>query len=155
MLIGELVTSFLGFMFDRGYLTVPPFNLTHGAVESGLLFVNAGVVPIRSLMNGDKSLKLASCQGCVRVSGKHNDVNEIGFSDRHHTYFEMLGHFCTRECNPGEVLLDALDFLRLHDVPYDRLRLRYHPEATGLVSTIIELSDKLGLLPSVEDTSNE
>lgn len=155
MLVGEMVASFLGFMFQKGYLVVPSYNLTQGATDTGLLFVNAGIIPVKHLMNGSKVLKFASCQGCVRVSGKHNDVNEIGFSDRHHTYFEMLGHFCTKECDPREVLLDALNFLTLQGIPYDRLRLRYHLEAENLRKVVFELSNELGTLTPVEDVSNE
>src|SRR3546814_9724404 len=67
-----------------------PFN------DPTLMFVNAGMVPFKNVFTGLEKRSYstaASAQKCVRAGGKHNDLDNVGFTARHHTFFEMLGNF--------------------------------------------------------------
>ncbi len=88
-------STFLDFFAERGHRRVPssplvPFN------DPTLLFVNAGMVQFKDVFTGrDKRdyTRATSAQRCVRAGGKHNDLDNVGFTPRHHTLFEMLGNF--------------------------------------------------------------
>ncbi len=87
--------SFLEFFEERGHRVTPSAPLVpHG--DATLLFVNAGMVPFKNYFLGAEeppARRAASVQKCMRVSGKHNDLENVGPSHRHHTFFEMLGNF--------------------------------------------------------------
>ena len=90
-----LRSAFLDFFAERGHARVPssplvPFN------DPTLLFVNAGMVQFKDVFTGrDKRdyTRATSAQRCLRAGGKHNDLDNVGFTPRHHTLFEMLGNF--------------------------------------------------------------
>ena len=88
-------TAFLDFFAERGHRVVPSSPLVpHN--DPTLLFVNAGMVQFKDVFTGrDKRdySRAASAQRCVRAGGKHNDLDNVGFTPRHHTLFEMLGNF--------------------------------------------------------------
>ncbi|NOZ01074.1 MAG: alanine--tRNA ligase [Deltaproteobacteria bacterium] len=92
----ETVRSrFLKFFEDRGHRVVSSHSLTPPD-DPSLLFVNAGMVQFKDVFTGDRDpgyKRAASSQKCLRVSGKHNDLEEVGRTPRHHTFFEMLGNF--------------------------------------------------------------
>jgi alanyl-tRNA synthetase len=91
----EVRETFLSFFERRGHTRVPSGPLVP-AGDATLLFTNAGMVPFKDVFLGKekRSYKRAtSCQKCLRVSGKHNDLDEVGPSSHHHTFFEMLGNF--------------------------------------------------------------
>ncbi len=91
----DIRQSFLDFFADRGHQVTPSAPLIpHG--DATLLFTNAGMVPFKNCFLGleePPSRRAASSQKCLRVSGKHNDLENVGPSPRHHTFFEMLGNF--------------------------------------------------------------
>ena len=91
----DIRTSFLEFFRERGHRVHPSAPLVpHG--DPTLLFTNAGMVPFKNVFLGletPESRRAASVQKCLRVSGKHNDLENVGPSPRHHTFFEMLGNF--------------------------------------------------------------
>ena len=91
----EIRQAFLDFFEEKGHTRVPSAPLVpHG--DDTLLFVNAGMVPFKDTFLGLEKrpyVRAASSQKCMRVSGKHNDLEEVGPSPRHHTFFEMLGNF--------------------------------------------------------------
>lgn len=87
--------SFVDFFAERGHRVYPSAPLVpHG--DPTLLFTNAGMVPFKNFFLGAEeppSKRAVSVQKCMRVSGKHNDLENVGPSHRHHTFFEMLGNF--------------------------------------------------------------
>jgi alanyl-tRNA synthetase len=91
----EIREAFLGFFEAKGHRRLPSASLVPEG-DATLLFVNAGMVPFKRLFLGEESRdysRATTSQKCMRVSGKHNDLEEVGRSARHHTFFEMLGNF--------------------------------------------------------------
>ena len=104
----EIRQSFTDFFAQRGHRPVKSAPLVpHG--DPTLLFVNAGMVPFKGYFTGDEeppTRRAVSVQKCLRVSGKHNDLENVGPSARHHTFFEMLGNFSFGDYFKAE----AIDF---------------------------------------------
>jgi len=91
----EVREAFLSFFEVRAHRRLPSASLVPEG-DATLLFVNAGMVPFKRLFLGEESrgyTRATTSQKCMRVSGKHNDLEEVGRSRRHHTFFEMLGNF--------------------------------------------------------------
>ncbi len=91
----ELRAKFLQFFAQNGHTVVPSSPLVPGN-DATLLFTNAGMVQFKDVFTGqDKRpyVRAASSQKCVRAGGKHNDLENVGYTARHHTFFEMLGNF--------------------------------------------------------------
>ena len=96
MLTGaEIRRRFLDFFAARGHRIVPSSPLVpHG--DATLLFTNAGMNQFKDVFLGIEKRdynRATSVQKCVRAGGKHNDLENVGFTHRHHTFFEMLGNF--------------------------------------------------------------
>lgn len=88
-------SEFLSFFEERGHTVVPSSGLVPQN-DPTLFFVNAGMVPFKDVFTGAEQrpyVRAASVQKCLRVSGKHNDLEVVGRTPRHHTFFEMLGNF--------------------------------------------------------------
>ncbi len=86
---------FLSFFEKKGHTRVKSAPLVPEN-DPTLLFVNAGMVPFKNVFLGLEKrpyTRAVSCQKCLRVSGKHNDLEQVGYTSRHHTFFEMLGNF--------------------------------------------------------------
>lgn len=95
MKVTELRNSFLSFFQKKGHTLVPSSSLVPLNDET-LLFTNAGMVQFKDVFLGREQrayTKAASSQCCVRAGGKHNDLENVGYTARHHTFFEMLGNF--------------------------------------------------------------
>lgn len=95
MKVGVLRESFLNYFKNKGHQIVPSSTLVP-AGDDTLLFTNAGMVQFKDVFLGkDKRAytKAASAQCCIRAGGKHNDLENVGYTERHHTFFEMLGNF--------------------------------------------------------------
>ncbi|MFN8176620.1 MAG: alanine--tRNA ligase [bacterium] len=95
MKTAEIRTAFLEYFAQRGHRVVSSAPLVPRD-DATLLFVNAGMVPFKDVFTGAARREVSratSSQRCLRVSGKHNDLEEVGRTPRHHTFFEMLGNF--------------------------------------------------------------
>src|SRR3990172_1557583 len=91
----EIRRAFLEFFADNGHTIVPSSSLVPGGDQT-LLFTNAGMVQFKDVFLGQDHrpyTRATTAQRCMRVSGKHNDLENVGPSPRHHTFFEMLGNF--------------------------------------------------------------
>ncbi len=80
-----------------------------------LMFVNAGMVPFKDVFTGKDTRpykRATSSQKCIRISGKHNDLENVGVTARHHTFFEMLGNFSFGDYFKEEAIVRAWDLLK-------------------------------------------
>jgi alanyl-tRNA synthetase len=91
----DIRASFIEFFREHGHRPVPSSPLVPQG-DPTLLLTNAGMVQFKDVFLGKRkpeSSRAVSVQKCMRVSGKHNDLENVGPSPRHHTFFEMLGNF--------------------------------------------------------------
>ncbi|RUO35291.1 alanine--tRNA ligase [Aliidiomarina sanyensis] len=113
MTSADIRTAFLNFFAERGHAIVPSASLIPGN-DATLLFTNAGMVPFKDVFLGtDKRSysRATSSQRCVRAGGKHNDLENVGYTARHHTFFEMLGNFSFGDYFKREAIQYAWAFL--------------------------------------------
>jgi alanyl-tRNA synthetase len=120
----EIRRTFLDFFVGNGHTAVPSASLVP-ADDPTLLFVNAGMVPFKEALAGREERpyrRAVSAQRCLRVSGKHNDLEEVGPSPRHHTFFEMLGSFSFGDYAKPEAIRLAWQLLTAgFGLPVERL----------------------------------
>ena len=91
----DLRQGFLEYFKGQGHAVVPSSSLIPQA-DPTLLFTNAGMVQFKGVFLGEERrayTRAASSQKCIRAGGKHNDLENVGHTGRHHTFFEMLGNF--------------------------------------------------------------
>ena len=109
----ELRQAFLEFFRDQGHEVVASSPLVPGN-DPTLLFTNAGMVQFKDVFLGDDKrsyVRAASSQRCVRAGGKHNDLENVGYTARHHTFFEMLGNFSFGDYFKRDAIKYAWQFL--------------------------------------------
>jgi len=120
----ELRQAFLDFFAERGHEVVASSPLVPGN-DPTLLFTNAGMVQFKDVFLGlDKRNydRAVSSQRCVRAGGKHNDLENVGYTARHHTFFEMLGNFSFGDYFKREAIQYGWDFLtKTLELPPERL----------------------------------
>jgi alanyl-tRNA synthetase len=120
----EIRRAFLEFFAARGHRAVPssPLVLPHDAT---LLFANAGMNQFKDVFTGAEKrdyVRAASSQKCLRVSGKHNDLEQVGRTPRHHTFFEMLGNFSFGDYFKKDAIAWSWELLHgVFGIPEDRL----------------------------------
>ncbi|MEM9810286.1 MAG: alanine--tRNA ligase [Pseudomonadota bacterium] len=93
--VNDIRRTFLNFFEGRDHLALPSAPLLPQS-DPTLLFVNAGMVPFKNIFTGKETPpapRATTSQKCVRAGGKHNDLDNVGYTARHHTFFEMLGNF--------------------------------------------------------------
>jgi alanyl-tRNA synthetase len=113
MTSNELRQAFLDFFRDKDHEVVASSPLVPGN-DPTLLFTNAGMVQFKDVFLGDDKRKYdraATSQRCVRAGGKHNDLENVGYTTRHHTFFEMLGNFSFGDYFKHDAIKYAWEFL--------------------------------------------
>ena len=109
----EIRKRFLDYFADRGHTVVPSSSLVPHD-DPTLLFTNAGMVQFKKVFIGEEQrdyVRATTAQRCVRAGGKHNDLENVGHTARHHTFFEMLGNFSFGDYFKKEAIEYAWEFL--------------------------------------------
>src|SRR3984885_6422801 len=122
--LSDVRSGFLEFFAQRGHTVVPSSPLAPRN-DPTLLFTNAGMVQFKNLFTGAEKRpysRATTVQKCVRAGGKHNDLDNVGYTARHHTFFEMLGNFSFGDYFKEEAITFAWDFVtKVVGLPKDKL----------------------------------
>ncbi|UTC24102.1 alanine--tRNA ligase [Candidatus Comchoanobacter bicostacola] len=142
----EIRSQFLKFFSDKGYTQKHSYSLVP-ANDPTLLFTNAGMVPFKGAFLGTEVndfTKACTAQKCVRAGGKHNDLEQVGFTARHHTFFEMLGNFVFKDASKEAAIQEAWGLLTaIYKIPADRLIVTVYyddKEARSIWENVIGLA---------------
>src|SRR5574337_436494 len=143
MKTAEIRARFLEFFKARGHTIVPSAPLVP-ANDPTLLFTNSGMVQFKNVFLGSEKLpyvRAADVQRCLRAGGKHNDLDSVGYTARHHTFFEMLGNWSFGDYFKKEAIEWAWELLtRTFGLPADKLWVTvYHTddEAYGIWKDVV------------------
>lgn len=144
----EARQAFLDFFQEMGHQEVDSSSVVPGN-DPTLLFVNAGMVQFKDVFLGTDTRdynRAATSQKILRIAGKHNDLEEVGPSPRHHTFFEMLGNFSFGDYFKREAMQFAWDLLtKVYELPENRLAVTIYEdddEAFDLWQEVTEISPK-------------
>jgi alanyl-tRNA synthetase len=125
----DIRNEFLEFFKNKGHDVYSSMSLVPD--DPTLLFTNAGMVQFKDVFTGaavkPKNPKAASCQLCVRAGGKHNDLENVGYTARHHTLFEMLGNFSFGDYFKEDAIAHAWEFVTKNlNLPKEKLWVTIH-----------------------------
>ncbi len=127
----EVRQAFLDFFATKQHQIVNSSSLVPGN-DATLLFTNAGMVPFKDVFLGAETrsyTRATSAQRCVRAGGKHNDLENVGYTARHHTFFEMMGNFSFGDYFKEEAIGFAWDFLtKVLAIPAEKLTITVFDE---------------------------
>ncbi len=125
----EIRSAFLNYFASQSHEIVPSSSLVPGN-DPTLLFTNAGMVQFKDVFLGDDKRpynRATSSQRCVRAGGKHNDLENVGYTARHHTFFEMLGNFSFGDYFKRDAIKFAWEFLTVTlQLPPEKLWVTVH-----------------------------
>ena len=121
--------AFLSFFESKGHARIASAPLVPD--DATLLFNNAGMVPFKSIFTGEvpapENPRATSCQTCIRAGGKHNDLENVGHTARHHTFFEMLGNFSFGDYFKEDAIAHAWEFITtVLELPKEKLWVTVH-----------------------------
>ena len=120
----EIRARFLEYFAGRGHTVVASSPLVP-ANDPTLLFTNSGMVQFKDVFLGQDRrpyARAASAQRCVRAGGKHNDLENVGYTARHHTFFEMMGNFSFGDYFKRDAIRYAWELLtKVYGLPADRM----------------------------------
>ena len=130
--VNEIRATFLDYFAGQGHEKVPSSPLVPRN-DPTLMFTNAGMVQFKNVFTGVEKRpysRAASSQKCVRAGGKHNDLDNVGYTARHHTFFEMLGNFSFGDYFKEGAIELAWNLITKHfDLPKHRLLVTiYHDD---------------------------
>jgi alanyl-tRNA synthetase len=144
----DIRATFLSYFARNGHQVVPSAPLVPRN-DPTLLFTSAGMVPFKNVFTGQEKrpyVRATSAQKCVRAGGKHNDLDNVGYTARHHTFFEMLGNFSFGDYFKEQAILHAWTLLtKDFGLPKDKLLVTvYHTDedAAALWQKIAGLPDE-------------
>jgi alanyl-tRNA synthetase len=124
MTSNEIRRKFLDFFLSKGHVIVPSAPMVVKG-DPTLMFINSGMAPFKNWFLGNEAIKhprVADTQKCLRVSGKHNDLEEVGVDTYHHTMFEMLGNWSFGDYFKEDAITWAWELLtEVYQIPKDRL----------------------------------
>ncbi|CAA6810659.1 MAG: Alanyl-tRNA synthetase (EC [uncultured Sulfurovum sp.] len=131
----DIRKSFLDYFQSKGHTLVPSAPLVPLDDDGTLMFVNAGMVPFKSIFTGEAPIpnppRNTSSQTCLRAGGKHNDLDNVGYTARHHTLFEMLGNFSFGDYFKEEVMAYSWEFItseKYLNLPIEKLWVTVHED---------------------------
>jgi alanyl-tRNA synthetase len=145
--LNDIRSTFLDYFNRNGHRVVPSSSLVPRN-DPTLMFANSGMVQFKNCFTGAEQrdyVRATSAQKCVRAGGKHNDLDNVGYTARHHTFFEMLGNFSFGDYFKSDAIPFAWELLtRDFDIPKDKLLVTvYHndDEAANLWKKVAGLPD--------------
>ncbi len=125
----DIRQAFLDYFASKGHRIYESSPLVPD--DATLLFTNAGMVPFKNIFTGEvpppSPPRAASCQTCIRAGGKHNDLENVGHTARHHTFFEMLGNFSFGDYFKEDAISYAWEFVtEILELPVEKLWVTVH-----------------------------
>ncbi len=125
----DVRAEFLKFFEQKGHKVIESSPLVPD--DATLLFTNAGMVPFKSVFTGEiprpNPPRATTCQTCIRAGGKHNDLDNVGYTARHHTFFEMLGNFSFGDYFKEDAISHAWEFVTdVLKLPKEKLWVTVH-----------------------------
>ena len=125
----EIIRTYIDFFVERGHTEVPSASLIPND-DPSILWINAGVTPLKKYFDGSatpQNRRLTSCQKCIRTG----DIESVGITARHHTFFQMLGNFSIGDYFKTEALTWAYELLtsdKYFGLPVDKLYVTVYPD---------------------------
>ncbi|WP_322807302.1 alanine--tRNA ligase-related protein, partial [Thermanaerothrix sp.] len=147
--------SFIDFFVERGHTFVPSSSLVPGGDQT-LLFTNAGMVQFKDVFLGTDQRpykRAVNSQKCMRVAGKHNDLEDVGRDDTHHTFFEMLGNWSFGDYYKKEAIAWAWELLTdVWGLDKNRLWVTCFKDEYGEIPTDEEAAENWAKQPGMDST---
>ena len=140
----QIRKEFINFFVERGHSVVPSASLVPGGDQT-LLFTNAGMVQFKDVFLGIEKpahKRVVDSQKCMRVSGKHNDLDDVGRDDYHHTFFEMMGNWSFGDYYKKEAIEWAWELLtKVWKLDKSRLWCTCFKDEKGIIETDTEAQE--------------
>jgi len=151
----QIRQDFIDFFLERGHTFVPSSSLVPGGDQT-LLFTNAGMVQFKDVFLGTDNRpysRATNSQKCMRVAGKHNDLDEVGRDDTHHTFFEMLGNWSFGDYYKKEAIAWAWELLtQVWGIPKERLYPTCFEDEKGEIPRDDEAAENWRKQPGIDLT---